>query len=107
MRSEVAAGSGRRRMRLRSGGVAVAALAMLVSAGLAFPPEAGAAGTGTISTVAGSDPFGGFSGDGGPATAAALNTPTGVAVMADGGYLIADAGNARVRRVYLGERFSL
>ena len=64
MRSEVAARSGRRR---RSGGVAVAALALLVSAGFAFPQEAGAAGTSTISTVAGSDPFGDFSGDGGPA----------------------------------------
>jgi hypothetical protein len=100
MRSEVAARSGRRRMRRMSGGVAVAALAILVSSGLAFPPEAGAAGTGTISTIAGSDPFGDFTGDGGPATAAALNEPLGVAVMPDGGYLIADAGNDRVRRVF-------
>jgi glucose/arabinose dehydrogenase len=67
---------------------------------LAFPPEAGAAGTGAISTIAGSDSFGGFSGDGGPAPAAALNEPLGVAVMPDGGYLIADAGNSRVRRVF-------
>jgi hypothetical protein len=77
----------------------MAGLAMLVSAGLALPQEAGAA-TGTISTIAGSDPFGDFTGDGGPATAAALNTPLGVAVMPDGGYLIADAGNDRVRRVF-------
>jgi glucose/arabinose dehydrogenase len=77
----------------------VAALAMLVSAGVAFPQEASAA-TGTISTIAGSDPFGDFKGDGGPATAAALNEPLGVAVMPDGGYLIADAGNDRVRRVF-------
>ena len=97
MRSEVAARSGRRRRR---GGVAVAGLAILVSAGFAFPQEASGAATGTISTIAGSDPFGDFSGDGGPATAAALNTPTGVAVMPDGGYLIADAGNDRVRRVF-------
>jgi hypothetical protein len=83
-----------------SGGVAVAALAIVLSAGLAFPQAAGAAGTGTISTVAGSDPFGDFTGDGGPATAAALNDPSGVAVMPDGGYLIADAGNDRVRRVF-------
>jgi hypothetical protein len=100
MRTEVAARSGPRRMRRMSGRVAVAALAILVSSGVAFPPEAGAAGTGTISTIAGSDPFGDFKGDGGPATAAALNTPTGVAVMPDGGYLIADAGNDRVRRVF-------
>ncbi len=97
MRREVAARSGR---RLTIGGVAVAALAILVSSGFAFPPEAGAAGTGTISTIAGSDPFGDFTGDGGPATAAALNDPSGVAVMPDGGYLIADAGNDRVRRVF-------
>jgi hypothetical protein len=100
MRSEVAARSGRRRTRRMSGGVAVAALAIVLSAGLAFPQAAGAAGTGTISTVAGSDPFGDFTGDGGPATAAALNDPSGVAVMPDGGYLIADAGNDRVRRVF-------
>jgi sugar lactone lactonase YvrE len=77
----------------------LAALAIALSAAFAFPQEASAA-TGTISTVAGSDPFGDFSGDGGPATAAALNNPTGVAATADGGYLIADASNARVRRVF-------
>jgi fibronectin type III domain protein/NHL repeat-containing protein len=97
MRSEVAAQSGR---RLTIGGVAAAALAMLVSVGLALPSEAGAAGTGTITTIAGSDSFGDFTGDGGPAIAAALNEPLGVAVMPDGGYLIADAGNDRVRRVF-------
>src|SRR5262249_61911582 len=94
MRCEVAAWSGR---RLRRGGVGVAALAMLVSVAVAFPQDANAA-TGTISTIAGSDPFGDFKGDGGLATAAALNDPSGVAIMPDGGYLIADAGNDRVRR---------
>ncbi|HEY3087842.1 MAG TPA: fibronectin type III domain-containing protein [Jatrophihabitantaceae bacterium] len=97
MRSEVAARSGR---RLTIGGVAVAALAIVVSSGFAFPPEAGAAGTNVISTIAGSDPLGDFTGDGGPAIAAALNEPLGVAVMPDGGYLIADARNDRVRRVF-------
>src|SRR4030095_10395475 len=62
-------------------------------------PQAGAA-TGTISTIAGSDPFGDFTGDGGPATAAALNNPSGVAALPDGGYVIADSGNDRVRRVF-------
>jgi sugar lactone lactonase YvrE len=52
---------------------------------------------GTITTVAGSTE--GFSGDGGPATAAELNGPDGVAVTVDGGFLIADANNHRVRRV--------
>jgi hypothetical protein len=83
-----------------SGGVGLAAVAIVLSAGLAFPQEASAAGTGTISTIAGSDSFGDFTGDGGPAPAAALNEPLGVAVMPDGGYLIADAGNDRVRRVF-------
>jgi hypothetical protein len=53
---------------------------------------------GTITTVAGTGQAG-FSGDGGPATAAALNHPRGIAPTADGGYLIADTGNARIRRV--------
>jgi len=83
-----------------SSGVALAAAAVVLSAGVAFPQEASAAGTGTISTIAGSDSFGDFTGDGGPAPAAALNEPLGVAVMPDGGYLIADAGNDRVRRVF-------
>jgi hypothetical protein len=52
---------------------------------------------GTITTVAGTAQ--GFSGDGGPASAAQLNTPAGVAATADGGFLIADTGNDRVRRV--------
>ena len=41
----------------------------------------------------------GFSGDGGPATSAALNLPQGVAADAAGNLLIADAGNGRVRVV--------
>jgi hypothetical protein len=96
MRNALAARSG---WPWRSDLVALAALAIVLAAGVAFPHGAVAA-TGTISSVAGSDPFGDFSGDGGPAPAAALNEPTGVAVMPDGGYLIADAGNDRVRRVF-------
>ncbi len=53
---------------------------------------------GTISTVAGNGTFG-FSGDGGAAASAQLNFPSGVAASADGGFLIADANNQRVRRV--------
>src|SRR5207248_223189 len=53
---------------------------------------------GTITTVAGSGTSG-FSGDGGPATAAQLNAPSGVAATADGGFLIADFNNNRIRRV--------
>lgn len=60
--------------------------------------------SGSISTVAGSGSAG-FSGDSGPAIAAALNTPTGVA-SADGGFLIADFDNNRVRRVEAGGSIS-
>jgi hypothetical protein len=54
---------------------------------------------GTISTVAGVHGSGSFGGDGGPATMAHLNQPTGVSPMATGGFLIADRGNNRVRMV--------
>lgn len=53
---------------------------------------------GLITTVAGTGTAG-FSGDGGPASAATLNGPNGVAVDADGAILIADTGNTRIRRV--------
>lgn len=53
---------------------------------------------GTITTVAGRG-VEGADGDGGPAIAAALNQPFGVAVDADGSLYIADRGNFRVRRV--------
>jgi hypothetical protein len=55
--------------------------------------------TGVISTVAGSTTTDGFSGDGGPATDAQLNDPTRVSLTPDGGFLIADKDNHRVRRV--------
>jgi len=54
--------------------------------------------TGTITTVAGNGQAS-YSGDGGPATAASLNDPTGVAVDAAGNLYIADHLNNRVRRV--------
>ena len=41
----------------------------------------------------------GYSGDGGQATSASLNTPTGVAVDSSGNVFIADGGNQRVRKV--------
>jgi sugar lactone lactonase YvrE len=54
--------------------------------------------SGIVTTVAGNG-VAGFSGDGGPAPAASLNSPAGLAVDADGNLLIADAGNYRVRKV--------
>ena len=53
---------------------------------------------GDIYTIAG-DGSSGFSGDGGPATAASLEGPTGLAVDANGNVLIADSANKRIRVV--------
>jgi sugar lactone lactonase YvrE len=54
--------------------------------------------TGIITTVAGTGRAA-YSGDGGPATAADLYLPWGVAADADGNVFIGDTGNYRVRRV--------
>lgn len=54
--------------------------------------------TGMITTVAGNGQAD-FAGDGGPATAAALNHPFGVAVDPQGNILITDTLNHRIRRV--------
>src|ERR1700691_1816152 len=54
--------------------------------------------TGIISTVAGNGDKR-FSGDGGPATARALNEPSGIAIDRAGNLYIADRLNRRVRRV--------
>lgn len=54
--------------------------------------------SGTINTVAGIG-FAGFTGDGGAATAARLNGPTGVAVDGAGNIFVADNANNRVRKV--------
>lgn len=53
---------------------------------------------GFISTVAGDGSIG-AGGDGGQATAAQLNDPSGIVVTPDGGFLIADTNNNRIRRV--------
>ncbi|MGD0798642.1 MAG: Ig-like domain repeat protein, partial [Acidobacteriaceae bacterium] len=53
---------------------------------------------GVISTVAGNGTAG-YSGDGGPATSAELDDPTGVALDSSGNLYIADNGNNRVREV--------
>jgi sugar lactone lactonase YvrE len=53
---------------------------------------------GLITTVAGNGD-GGYSGDGGPATNASLNSPGGIAFDSAGHLFIADAMNARVRKV--------
>ena len=54
--------------------------------------------SGRITTVAGTGARG-FGGDGGPAVAARLNGPTGIAVDSEGALYIADRENQRIRRV--------
>jgi sugar lactone lactonase YvrE len=54
--------------------------------------------TGTITTVAGNG-LGAFAGDGGPATAASLNQPYGIAFAPDGRLAIADNLNNVIREV--------
>jgi uncharacterized protein (TIGR03437 family) len=56
------------------------------------------AADGTITTVAGTGSPG-FSGDGGSATAAALNSPHGLALDASGNLYIVDTNNYRIRKV--------
>lgn len=58
------------------------------------------AGTGAISTCAGTN-VAGFSGDGGPAARAQLRQPHSIAIDREGRLLICDIGNQRIRRVDL------
>ena len=53
---------------------------------------------GTITSIAGTDEPG-YSGDGGPATEASVDYPTGVAFGPDGSLYIADRQNHRIRKV--------
>jgi RHS repeat-associated protein len=57
------------------------------------------ASTDIITTVAGNGELGSYSGDGGPATSAALYNPSGVAVDAAGNLYIADSSNDVIRKV--------
>ena len=52
-----------------------------------------------ITTIAGNDIVGGFSGDGGAATSAKLNAPFGLCVDSVGNVYIADTSNNRIRKV--------
>jgi len=54
---------------------------------------------GIVTTVAGTFGAFGYSGDGGAATAALLNSPGGLAVDAAGDLFIADSGNSVIRKV--------
>ena len=55
--------------------------------------------TGVIITVAGIGDVDGYTGDGGMATSATLNSPSGVAMDATGDLFIADTGNNVIRKV--------
>ena len=57
----------------------------------------------TIETYAGSG-VQGFSGDGGPASAAALDSPESIAIDTSGNLLVADTQNGRVRLISAGTR---
>jgi hypothetical protein len=95
------------------GGPAVSAR-LAVPVGLAALPDGGFLVTeygghrvrrvsagGIIARVAGTGTAG-YSGDGGAAAAARINLPIGVSTTADGGFLIADTSNGRVRKVSAG-----
>jgi len=56
------------------------------------------AANGTVTTIAGTG-VPGSAGDGGPATAAQLNGPEGLAVRTDGSVVIADATGERIREI--------
>ena len=54
--------------------------------------------TGTIAVIAGTGTEG-YSGDGGPATAAELGSPAAVTTDSLGNVFIADVGNNRIRKI--------
>jgi len=60
-----------------------------------------AAATGIITTIAGTGTYA-FSGDGGQATAAGLATPSDVKIDGSGNLYVADADNARIRKISAG-----
>jgi hypothetical protein len=82
-------------------GAAAGAIAAYPDGGFAFSEGhrvRRVAPDGTITTIAGGL-LAGFGGDGGPAKAAFLNAPGGLAVAPDGSLLIADSQNHRIRRI--------
>ncbi len=55
--------------------------------------------SGIITSIAGSDTNGGYSGDGGAATSALIGNPSGIAVDRYNNIYFADHGNARIRKI--------
>jgi uncharacterized protein (TIGR03437 family) len=75
------------------------------SGGDVFFGDAGASvrkiyANGSIATIAGNGSIG-YSGDGGPATSASLDGPTGIALNSNGDVYVADSANDAVRLLYL------
>ncbi|MGG3280515.1 S-layer homology domain-containing protein [Paenibacillus solani] len=81
-----------------SSGVAVDSIGNLYIADTANHRVRKVDASGKISTIAGTGTDG-YSGDGGPATSASLNKPSGVAIDSIGNLYIADSYNHRIRKV--------
>jgi len=64
-----------------------------------FSASVCSAQSGIISTIVGSGGSGSFTGDNGPATAATLNVPQGIAFDASGNLFFSDWANYRIRKV--------
>jgi sugar lactone lactonase YvrE len=79
-------------------GIAVDGAGNLYIAGVFSPRILKVTPAGILSSAAGNGQFG-FTGDGGPATAATLSSPSAVAVDRAGNLYIADSGNLRIRKV--------
>ncbi|HEV3196479.1 MAG TPA: hypothetical protein VGZ73_01200, partial [Bryobacteraceae bacterium] len=84
---------------LGSQGVAVDSKGNLLVAEAVANQVVSISADGSTTTVIAGNGTAGFSGDGGPATAASLNLPQGIVVDANGVLYIADLNNNRIRKV--------
>ncbi|MBX9599892.1 MAG: hypothetical protein K2X35_02770 [Bryobacteraceae bacterium] len=104
-------GNGRVRRILPGGGIETAASGFLAPRNVAFAHDGGwyvsdfeahrvyrVSPSGEVSVLAGAGAKG-YSGDGGPALAARLSHPAGIAVDSEGSVYIADSGNHAVRKI--------